>query len=80
MLQKYHENPYDYNNHYTFADKSPSSIQAYKTTFKVCKDLHNIEFKEVRTIQLQGVIDTYGKNYPTLKKLKYYSMLCINMQ
>ncbi|MCR0507525.1 site-specific integrase [[Clostridium] innocuum] len=82
LLQKYHENPYDYNNHYTFedifkkafdefiADKSPSSIQAYKSAFKVCKDLHNIEFKEIRTIQLQRIIDTCGKNYPTLKKIK----------
>lgn len=82
MLQKYHENPYDYNNHYTFADifkkafdefiadKSPSSIQAYKSAFKVCKELHSIGFKEIRTIHLQGIIDTCGKNYPTLKKIR----------
>lgn len=82
MLQQYHENPYDYNNHYTFADifqkafdefiadKSASSIQAYKSAFKVCSDLHNIEFKDIKTMHLQRVIDTCGKNYPTLKKIR----------
>lgn len=82
MLQDYHNNPYDYENHYTFADiykkafdefiadKSKSSIQAYKSAFKVCEELHNLEFKDIRTIQLQHVIDHSGKNYPTLKKIK----------
>ncbi len=82
MLQNYHDNPYNFENHYTFADiyrkafdqfiadKSKSSIQAYKSAFKVCEELHNIEFKEIRTIQLQRVIDNSGKNYPTLKKIK----------
>ena len=82
MLQNYHDNPYNFENHYTFADiyrkafdqfiadKSKSSIQAYKSAFKVCEELHNIEFKEIRTIQLQKVIDNSGKNYPTLKKIK----------
>ena len=82
MLQDYHNNPYDYENHYTFADiykkafdeyiadKSRSSIQAYKSAFKVCEELHDLEFKDIRTIQLQHVIDHSGKNYPTLKKIK----------
>lgn len=82
MLQDYHNNPYDYENHYTFADiykkafdefiadKSKSSIQAYKSAFKVCEELHDLEFKDIRTIQLQHVIDHSGKNYPTLKKIK----------
>ena len=82
MLQDYHDNPYNFENHYTFADiyrkafdqfiadKSKSSIQANKSSFKVCEELHNIEFKEIRTIQLQRVIDNSGKNYPTLKKIK----------
>ena len=82
ILQRYHENPYDYDNHYTFADiykkafdefiadKSASSIQAYNSAFKVCLELHNIEFKDIKTIHLQKVIDTCGKNYPTLKKIR----------
>lgn len=72
----------NYNNHYTFADiykkafdefiadKSASSIQAYSSAFKVCLELHNIEFKDIKTIHLQKVIDTCGKNYPTLKKIR----------
>ena len=52
------------------ADKSKSSIQAYKSAFKVCEELHDLEFKDIRTIQLQHVIDHSGKNYPTLKKIK----------
>lgn len=47
MLQNYHDNPYNFENHYTFADiyrkafdqfiadKSKSSIQAYKSAFNV---------------------------------------------
>lgn len=72
----------NYNNHYTFADiykkafdefiadKSASSIQAYSSAFKVCLELHNIEFKDIKTIHLQKVIYTCGKNYPTLKKIR----------
>lgn len=82
MLQQYHENPYDMQNNYTFAeiykkafdefiaDKSKSSILSYEACYKTCKDLHGLIFKEIKTVHLQKVIDTCGKNYPTLRKIK----------
>ena len=32
--------------------------------------LYNMKFTEIRKTHLQGVVDTSGKNYPTLRKLK----------
>ena len=32
--------------------------------------LYDRIFKDIRLADLQHVVDTYGKNYPTLKKLK----------
>lgn len=67
MLQDYHDNPYNFENHYTFADiyrkafdqfiadKSKSSIQAYKHTNQPLK---------------------YAKNYITLNLKKSEQSNC----
>ena len=82
MLQKYHDNPYDLKNTMTFEQvyeatmkefvehKSRSSILAYQATFKACEKIHRMSFKNVKITHLQKIIDTYGKNYPTLRKIK----------
>jgi integrase len=41
-------------------------IAAYKTSSDLC----DMQFSEIKTRHLQGVIDSCGKNYPTLKNLK----------
>lgn len=49
---------------------SPSNIRGYNASYVLCKSLHSMRFCDIRKIHLQKVIDTCGKNYPTLKKLK----------
>lgn len=83
MLERYHENPYEYEgNNITFTEvyqktceeflvgKSRSSYLAYEASYKSCKDLHHMVFREIKVIHLQKTIDTCGKNYPTLRKIK----------
>ncbi len=81
-LAIYNSNPYDINNDITFAeiyDKwsaekfetiSHSNVNGYKASYAVCKNLYSMKFIEIRKTHLQGVIDTCGKNYPTLRKLR----------
>ena len=52
---------------------SSSSLRAYECSIKDLKPLWNKPIKNLKTIDLQRVIDQCGKNYPTLKKIK----LCI---
>ena len=82
MLQKYHDNPYDLENTLTFEEvyektmeefvnhRSRSSILAYQASFKACEKIHRMSFKDIRVKDLQKIIDTCGKNYPTLRKIK----------
>ena len=42
----------------------------YKASYAVCDILYKMQFAEIRKSHLQGVIDSCGKNYPTLRKLK----------
>ena len=49
---------------------STSNVHGYEASYKVCSTLYSMPFKEIRLADLQNVVDTCGKNYPTLKKLK----------
>ena len=49
---------------------SKSNIHGYEASYKVCGMLYDRIFKDIRLADLQHVVDTCGKNYPTLKKLK----------
>lgn len=49
---------------------SPSNIRGYNASYTLCNGLKSMRFCDIRKIHLQKVIDTCGKNYPTLKKLK----------
>lgn len=81
-LADYNSNPYDINNNITFAEvynkwstekfetASHSNINGYKASYAVCNALYDMKFIDIRKTHLQGVIDSCGKNYPTLRKLK----------
>lgn len=84
-LAEYNKNPYDLDaGKVTFQevfekwrsekyDKfSKSSINGYNAAYKVCGSLYNIRFADIRKSHLQNVVDTCGKNYPTLRKLKVF--------
>ena len=53
-----------------FPTISRNNVNNYKNAFKICEQLHALPFAEIRLDQLQRVIDTCGKNYPTLAKIK----------
>lgn len=82
-LTHYNENPYDMNaNKITFAELyekwsaehfpkvSDSNVKGYTASFKACGSIHSMKFNDLRKSHLQNVIDTCGKNYPTLRKIK----------
>ena len=83
MLADYNNNPFDVSaSKITFkevyerwsAEKFPtvseSNVKGYKASYKVCAPLYDKVFKEIKLAELQNVVDTCGKNYPTLRKLK----------
>lgn len=49
---------------------SESNIKGYSAAYRACSILHNRVFKDIKLADLQTVIDTCEKNYPTLKKIK----------
>lgn len=49
---------------------SKSNVKGYTASYKACGTLYNKVFKDIRLVDLQNVIDTCGKNYPTLRKIK----------
>lgn len=53
-----------------FPTISKSNVHGYEASYKVCGTLYNRIFKEIRLADVQLVVDTCGKNFPTLKKLK----------
>lgn len=82
-LAHYNEYPYDMDaNKITFADIfekwsaehfpkiSKSNVQGYNASYKLCGPIKDIRFNDIRKSHLQGVVDSCGKNYPTLRKLK----------
>lgn len=83
MLADYNERPYDVEkSKVTFSEVfeewkktkyptiSESNIKGYNASFAACECLYDRPFKDLRLADLQKVVDTCGKNYPTLKKLK----------
>lgn len=83
MLADYNNNPFDVSaSKITFkevydrwsAEKFPtvseSNVKGYKASYKACTSLYYKVFKEIKLAELQNVVDTCGKNYPTLRKLK----------
>ncbi len=53
-----------------FVSISQSNINGYKASYKLCENIYNMKFSDIKLSHLQNVADTSGKNYPTLRKLK----------
>ena len=83
MLADYNNNPFDLKaSKVTFQEVyerwskekfptiSHSNVKGYEASYKVCGTLYNKVFRDMKLVDLQTVVDTCGKNYPTLKKLK----------
>lgn len=83
MLADYNERPYDVEKSKTtfsevfsewkkskYLTISDSNISGYNASYALCGSLYDRPFKDLRLADLQKVVDTCGKNYPTLKKLK----------
>lgn len=83
LLADYNHNPYDTKAaKMTFSEVyeewsrkkyptvSESNVKGYSASYKACTILYHRVFKELKLADLQQVIDTCGKNYPTLKKIK----------
>lgn len=83
MLAEYNNNPFDlkaskvtFQEVYArwskekFPSISHSNVKGYEASYKVCGTLYNKVFRDMKLVDLQTVVDTCGKNYPTLKKLK----------
>lgn len=83
MLAAYNQNPFDVQaakatfeevydrwSKSKFPTISNSNVHGYEASYNVCGTLYKKVFREIRLADLQLVVDTCGKNYPTLKKLK----------
>jgi integrase len=83
MLAEYNQNPFDVKASKVtfqavyeqwakakFPTISKSNVHGYDASYRVCGTLYNRVFKDIRLVDLQFVVDSCGKNYPTLKKLK----------
>lgn len=83
LLADYNHNPYDTKAaKMTFSEVyeewsrkkyptvSESNVKGYSASYKACTILYHRIFKDLKLADLQQVIDTCGKNYPTLKKIK----------
>ena len=83
MLAEYNNNPFDLKaSKVTFQEVyerwskekfptiSHSNVNGYEASYKVCGTLYNKVFRDMKLVDLQTVVDTCGKNFPTLKKLK----------
>lgn len=83
MLADYNTSPYDLEaSKVTFAEVyekwstekyptvSKSNVNGYTASYSLCTSLNDKLFKDLRLVDLQHVVDTCGKNYPTLRKLK----------
>lgn len=83
MLADYNTNPYDLKaSKVTFAkvyekwsaEKYPtvskSNVNSYTVSYNLCTSLNDKLFKDLRLVDLQHIVDTCGKNYPTLRNLK----------
>ena len=82
-LSEYNTNPYDLDaikitfaevydkwSSKKFEEISPSNVNGYKASYKVCEALYDMRFTDIKLSHLQSVVDSSGKNHPALKKLK----------
>ncbi|MDR0947907.1 MAG: site-specific integrase [Lachnospiraceae bacterium] len=82
-LAEFNANPYDVNaakvTFYDVYDRwssehfptvSNSNVQGYKAVWALCDKISNMKFADIKLDHLQMIVDTSGKNYPTLRKLK----------
>lgn len=53
-----------------FEKVSQSNVQGYKAAYALCSTLEKMRMVDIKLDHLQKVVDTSGKNTPTLKKLK----------
>lgn len=83
MLADYNNNPYDIDaSNATFKDVydnwssqkfptiSHSGVLGYQASYSACSRLYDKTFKDIRLNDLQYVIDSCNKNYPTLRKIR----------
>lgn len=83
MLADYHRNPFDtklakltFQDVYEYWSKSKfptiskSNIHGYEASYNACGTLYNKPFRDIKLADLQYVIDSCNKNFPTLKKIK----------
>ena len=49
---------------------SQSNVNGYQASFKICEPIYNVKMTDLKLSALQRIVDTSGKNPPTLKKLK----------
>lgn len=49
---------------------SYSNTKGYAMAFNICSSLHELKFVDIRTDHMQKIIDTCGKGYGTLRKIK----------
>ena len=83
MLADYHNKPFDVKMAKTtfqeiyekwstskFPTISDSNVKGYMASYKLCQTLYGRIFKDLKLADLQKIVDTCGKNYPTLRKLK----------
>lgn len=47
-----------------------SNINGYIASYNICTPIYNKVSKDLKTIDLQNIIDISNKNYPTLKKVR----------
>lgn len=82
-LADFNTNPYDFEvssitfgevfeqwNKVKYEKVSKSAINGYNAAFETSSKLHNMKFVEIKTMHLQSVIDSCGKGYGTLRKIK----------
>ncbi len=82
-LAVYHEDPYDLDmRRLSFADVyrrwseehypkiSRTNAMGYAAAYKCCEMLYDMRFSDLKLVHLQRVIDTCGKNYPGLARIK----------
>jgi integrase len=53
-----------------FEGEKTSNAKRYESSFGLCVAIHKLKFADIREVHLQGAVDSSGKNYPTLRKLK----------
>lgn len=81
-LAEFNANPFEIKPSITFAevyDKwsekkfeeiSRSNVNGYQASYKLCSKIYDVKFVDLKLSHLQGVVNSCGKNYPTLKKLR----------